>query len=41
VAAALFPDQVQAEIWGDDPDTWVSSTYMPGGVLARTPVASP
>lgn len=34
---ALFPDQVQAEIWGDDPDTWVSSTYMPGGVLARTP----
>lgn len=32
---ALFPDQVQAEIWGDDPDTWVSSTYMPGGVLTR------
>jgi 3-hydroxy-9,10-secoandrosta-1,3,5(10)-triene-9,17-dione monooxygenase len=22
---ALFPDQVQHEVWDDDPDTWVSS----------------
>ena len=28
---ALFPDQVQHEVWDDDPDTWVSSSYMPGG----------
>ena len=28
---ALFPDRVQSEVWGDDPDTWVSSSYMPGG----------
>ena len=28
---ALFADQVQAEVWGQDPDTWVSSSYMPGG----------
>lgn len=28
---ALFPDQVQSEVWGQDPDTWVSSSYMPGG----------
>jgi 3-hydroxy-9,10-secoandrosta-1,3,5(10)-triene-9,17-dione monooxygenase len=33
---ALFPDQVQSEVWGDDPDTWVSSSYMPGGRM--TPV---
>jgi 3-hydroxy-9,10-secoandrosta-1,3,5(10)-triene-9,17-dione monooxygenase len=33
---ALFDDRVQAEVWGDDPDTWVSSSYMPGGRM--TPV---
>ena len=33
---ALFPDQVQAEVWGDDPDTWVSSSYMPGGRMTPT-----
>ncbi|HET9731138.1 MAG TPA: flavin-dependent monooxygenase [Acidimicrobiales bacterium] len=33
---ALFPDRVQAEVWGDDPDTWVSSSYMPGGRLTPT-----
>jgi 3-hydroxy-9,10-secoandrosta-1,3,5(10)-triene-9,17-dione monooxygenase len=33
---ALFPDQVQAEVWDADPDTWVSSSYMPGGRM--TPV---
>ncbi|MGH9094228.1 MAG: 3-hydroxy-9,10-secoandrosta-1,3,5(10)-triene-9,17-dione monooxygenase oxygenase subunit [Acidimicrobiales bacterium] len=33
---ALFPPEVQDEVWGDDPDTWVSSSYMPGGRM--TPV---
>ena len=33
---ALFDDRVQAEVWGEDPDTWVSSSYMPGGRM--TPV---
>lgn len=33
---ALFDDRVQQEIWGDDPDTWSSSSYMPGGRM--TPV---
>ena len=28
---ALFPDRVQSEVWREDPDTWVSSSYMPGG----------
>jgi 3-hydroxy-9,10-secoandrosta-1,3,5(10)-triene-9,17-dione monooxygenase len=28
---ALFDDRVQAEVWGDDADTWASSSYMPGG----------
>jgi 3-hydroxy-9,10-secoandrosta-1,3,5(10)-triene-9,17-dione monooxygenase len=23
----LYPDSVQAEVWGDDPDTWISSSY--------------
>ena len=33
---ALCDDRLQQEIWGNDPDTWVSSTYMPGGLV--TPV---
>ncbi len=33
---ALFPDRVQAEVWGDDADTWVSSSYMPGGRMVPT-----
>lgn len=33
---ALFPDKVQHEVWGDDPDTWVSSSYMPGGRMTAT-----
>ena len=23
----LYADEVQAEVWGDDPDTWISSSY--------------
>lgn len=33
---ALFDDRLQQEIWGEDPDVLVSSSYMPGGKL--TPV---
>lgn len=33
---ALCDDRLQQEVWGADPDTWVSSTYMPGGLV--TPV---
>lgn len=33
---ALFPDKVQSEVWGEDPDTWVSSSYMPGGRMTVT-----
>jgi 3-hydroxy-9,10-secoandrosta-1,3,5(10)-triene-9,17-dione monooxygenase len=33
---ALFPEQVQDEVWGSDPDTWVSSSYMPGGRMTPT-----
>lgn len=27
----LYDDTVQAEVWGDDPDTWMSSSYAPSG----------
>jgi len=29
---AFFDDRAQEEVWGDDPDTWMSSQYLPGGV---------
>ena len=32
----LFDEQAQDDVYGDDPDTWVSSHYQPYGVL--TPV---
>ena len=28
---AAFDDQAQEEVWGDDTDTWISSSYQPGG----------
>ncbi|HLI54910.1 MAG TPA: flavin-dependent monooxygenase [Acidimicrobiales bacterium] len=34
---ALFDDKVQAEVWSEDPDTWVSSSYMPGGRMTPVP----
>jgi 3-hydroxy-9,10-secoandrosta-1,3,5(10)-triene-9,17-dione monooxygenase len=34
---ALFDDQAQQEIWGEDPDTWASSSYMPGGRMTAVP----
>ncbi len=33
---ALFHDEAQAEVWGDDPDMLVSSTYQPVGKVERT-----
>lgn len=33
---ALFPDRAQVDVWGEDPDTLVSSSYAPTGRL--TPV---
>jgi 3-hydroxy-9,10-secoandrosta-1,3,5(10)-triene-9,17-dione monooxygenase len=33
---ALFPDEAQAEIWGEDDTTLVSSTYAPVGQVTRT-----
>lgn len=32
---ALFPDEAQQEVWGDDPSTLVSSSYMPVGKVKR------
>lgn len=32
---ALFEDQAQQEVWGDDPDTLVSSAYAPVGRLRQ------
>lgn len=28
---AAFDDKAQEEVWGEDPDTWISSSYLPGG----------
>ncbi|AXY53782.1 hydroxylase [Rhodococcus ruber] len=33
---AYADPRVQQEIWGEDPDTWMASPYMPGGIV--TPV---
>ncbi len=30
---ALFPEETQAEVWGDDPSTLVSSSYAPTGTI--------
>jgi 3-hydroxy-9,10-secoandrosta-1,3,5(10)-triene-9,17-dione monooxygenase len=32
---AVFDERVQEEIWGEDPDTWVSSSYLPTGQVAK------
>jgi len=32
---AQWDDAAQQEVWGDDPDTWVSSSYMPVGRLTE------
>ncbi|MCH2172691.1 flavin-dependent monooxygenase [Myxococcota bacterium] len=32
---ALFPEQAQAEVWGDDDSTLIASTYAPVGQVTR------
>jgi 3-hydroxy-9,10-secoandrosta-1,3,5(10)-triene-9,17-dione monooxygenase len=32
---ALFPDEAQREVWGEDPDTLISSSYAPTGKVER------
>lgn len=34
---ALFESKLQHEIWDENPDAWVSSSYMPGGKLTAVP----
>ena len=33
--AGMFPDQAQGEIWGDDADVAVATSFLPVGVLAE------
>jgi 3-hydroxy-9,10-secoandrosta-1,3,5(10)-triene-9,17-dione monooxygenase len=33
---ALCDRKVQEEVWGEDPDTWIASPYMPSGVAVPT-----
>jgi hypothetical protein len=33
----LFEDRTQAEVLGDNPDTWISSSYGPAGQAMRVP----
>jgi 3-hydroxy-9,10-secoandrosta-1,3,5(10)-triene-9,17-dione monooxygenase len=34
---ALFPDEAAREVWGEDPNTRISSSYMPVGKVKRVP----
>lgn len=34
---ALFPEEAQREVWGDDPRTLISSSYAPTGSVTRAP----
>ncbi len=34
---ALFPLEAQEEVWGDDPNTLISSSYAPTGKVTRAP----
>ncbi|WP_244931518.1 flavin-dependent monooxygenase [Nocardioides sp. W7] len=33
----LYDDRAQREVWGDDPDTWISSSYGPAGRAVAVP----
>jgi alkylation response protein AidB-like acyl-CoA dehydrogenase len=33
---AMFDERVQQEIWGEDPDTWMASPYIPTGIAIPT-----
>jgi alkylation response protein AidB-like acyl-CoA dehydrogenase len=34
---ALMPKQTQEEVWADDADTWISSSYLPAGRARKAP----
>ncbi|MER7076893.1 Acyl-CoA dehydrogenase [Saccharopolyspora kobensis] len=33
---ALMDRQLQQEVWGENPDTWIASPYMPSGIATPT-----
>ncbi|MBM7519327.1 flavin-dependent monooxygenase [Nocardioides nitrophenolicus] len=33
----LYDDRAQREVWGEDPDTWISSSYSPAGTARPVP----
>lgn len=33
----LYPDRAQQDVWGQDPDTWISSSYSPAGTARIVP----
>jgi len=33
----LFPDRAQNDVWGQDPDAWISSSYSPAGTAKAVP----
>lgn len=33
----LYSEQAQQEVWGEDPDVWISSSYGPAGQYRRVP----
>lgn len=33
----LYDDRAQDEVWGEDPDTWISSSYGPSGTARAVP----
>jgi len=38
---ALFPDQAQQDVWGEDPGTLMSSSYAPTGKATRVSASRP
>lgn len=33
----LFPNRAQQDVWGEDPDVWISSSYSPAGTARPVP----
>ncbi len=33
----LYPDRAQHDVWGENPDTWISSSYSPAGTARIVP----
>ncbi|MFJ1912934.1 hypothetical protein ACIOGX_13470 [Streptomyces sp. NPDC088147] len=38
---ALMDRKLQAEVWGENPDTWIASPYAPQGIATRWTAATP